>query len=73
MTVDRADRRAALEAEQQRSLSSEEATTYLTAPVSAVERAQTLELVRWFRRRYPTGAERLAYVRQAYRRWRRDA
>jgi len=71
MTVDRADRRAALEAEQRRSLSSAEAATYLTAPVSDVERAQTLELVRWFRRRYPTGADRLAYVRQAYRRWRR--
>ncbi len=73
MTVDRAGRRAALEAEQLRTLSPEEATRYLEAPVSEAERAQALELVQWFRRRYPTGAERLAYVRQAYRRWRRDA
>lgn len=73
MTVDRAGRRAALDAEQQRTLSTEEATAYLTAPVSDAERAQAFELVRWFRRRYPTGAERLAYARQAYRRWRRSA
>jgi hypothetical protein len=73
MTADRGGRRAALEAEQQRTLSAEEANTYLTAPVSAAERAEAVELVRWFRRRYPTGADRLAYVRRAYRRWRRDA
>ena len=73
MSADRAGRRAELEAEQQRALSTEEATTYLTAPVSEAERAQALELVLWFRRRYPTGAERLAYARRAYRRWRRDA
>ncbi len=28
-----------------------------------------MELVRWFRRRYPTAADRLAYVRRAYKRW----
>jgi hypothetical protein len=26
-------------------------------------------LIRWFRRRYPTPAARLAYARRAYRRW----
>ena len=29
----------------------------------------TLELVRWFQRRYPTVKARLAYARRAYRRW----
>jgi hypothetical protein len=38
-------------------------------PISAEEREETLSLVRWFRRRYPTPAERLAYVRRAYARW----
>lgn len=73
MSGDRAGRRATLEAEQQRTLSPEAAAAYLSAPVSDGERADVLALVRWFRRRYPTGAERLAYARQAYRRWRRDA
>jgi hypothetical protein len=41
----------------------------LTAPISDAEREDALALVRWFRRRYPTGAERLAYVRRASRRW----
>jgi hypothetical protein len=50
-------------------LTPEEARAYLAAPVSAAEREDVLALVRWFRRRYPTGAERLAYVRRAYRRW----
>jgi hypothetical protein len=72
MTADRRDRRAALEAAHQRALSAEDAAAYLDAPVSEAERAQARELVRWFRRRYPTGAERLAYVRRAYRRWRQS-
>ena len=38
-------------------------------PVTEEDREQTLELVRWFVRRYPTPADRLAYVRRAYRRW----
>jgi hypothetical protein len=33
------------------------------------EREEILSLVAWFRRRYPTPADRLAYVRRAYRRW----
>ena len=37
--------------------------------LSEAERQETLSLIRWFRRRYPTPAERLAYVRRAYRRW----
>ena len=27
------------------------------------------DLIRWFNRRYPTAAERLAYGRRAYARW----
>ena len=40
-------------------------------PIDASERDEVLSLVRWFTRRYPTPADRLAYVRQAYARWRR--
>ena len=39
-------------------------------PITDDERESVLALVRWFRRRYPTPAERLAYVRRAYARWR---
>ena len=53
----------------ERRLSPEEFEAMLAVPVDAEERARTLELVDWFCRRYPTGAERLAYVRRAYRRW----
>ncbi len=60
----------ALAAEVNRVLTADEARRYLEAPVTAEEREAVLELVRWFRRRYPTPAERLAYVRRAYARWR---
>ena len=62
------DRRAALAAEVDRRVTREEAAAYLAAPISDTEREAVLDLVRWFTRRYPTGAERLAYVRRAYRR-----
>jgi len=42
----------------------------LEEPIGADEREEVLALVRWFTRRYPTPADRLAYVRQAYARWR---
>ncbi len=45
----------------------------LEQPISAEEREDVLSLVRWFTRRYPTPAARLAYIRQAYARWRRIA
>ena len=54
-----------------RRVSAEEATAYLATPITDAERDEVLSLVRWFTRRYPTGAERLAYVRRAYRRWAR--
>ena len=65
----RAAVRARVEAEAERRLSPEEAAAYVGAPVSEAERAGARALVAWFRRRYPTGAERLAYARRAYRRW----
>lgn len=66
------DTRARVIAASERSLTSEEARAYLAAPVSDAEREEVLGLVRWFRRRYPTGADRLAYVQRAYRRWSRQ-
>ncbi len=41
------------------------------APVSPAEVEEVRALVAWFTRRYPTGADRLAYVRRAYTRWTR--
>lgn len=55
----------------ERQVSAEELAAQLATPISAEERAAVLELVEWFERRYPTPAERLAYVRRAYRRWTR--
>ena len=54
-----------------RTLEPAEARAYLDAPVTDAERDDVLALVRWFERRYPTPAERLAYVRRAYARWQR--
>jgi len=52
----------------ERRLSAAEFDAYVNAPMSEEERAQVLELIEWFVRRYPTPAERLAYGRRAYRR-----
>ena len=41
--------------------------------MSDAEREEILSLVRWFTRRYPTAGERLAYAREAYARWTREA
>ncbi len=54
-----------------RRVSPEEARAYLDAPLTDAERQGVLDLVRWFRKRYPTPMERLAYVRRAYARWQR--
>lgn len=70
MSDDARDRvRARVGAEMERALSAEEAAAYLSAPVTEEERENVRALARWFTRRYPTGAERLADVRRAYRRW----
>lgn len=54
-----------------RRVSAAELRQALERPLGEDEREEVLSLVRWFRRRYPSGAERLAYVRQVYARWRR--
>ncbi|MPY90063.1 MAG: hypothetical protein GEU99_19340 [Luteitalea sp.] len=53
----------------ERRLTLAEVRAALAVPVSESERASILSLARWFRRRYPTPIERLAYVRRTYRRW----
>ena len=52
-----------------RRLTAEEFQAYVDAPVSEAERQEALRLIRWFAKRYPTPAERLAYARRAYARW----
>ena len=56
-----------------RRLTADEVRSALTDPISAAERENVLSLVHWFRTRYPTPLERLAYVRRAYARWNRRA
>jgi hypothetical protein len=53
----------------ERRLSPAEVEAALRIPIDEAEREEILSLIRWFRRRYPTPADRLAYVRRAYRRW----
>lgn len=57
-----------IEALVDRPLSAEEVTRILAASVTDAEVEATLELVRWFMRRYPTANERFAYNRRAYAR-----
>lgn len=54
-----------------RPLTADEWRTQTAIPLTPDEIEHTLALVQWFRRRYPTAAERLAYVRRAYARWQR--
>lgn len=56
-----------------REVTAEEVRAAVEGELSRAERDGVLELVRWFTTRYPTAEERLAYVRQAYRRWERTA
>jgi hypothetical protein len=72
MTADRrpsGEALARIRALSERQLSSEEIDAALRTPVNQQEREEVLALVAWFRRRYPTPAERLGYVRRAYVRW----
>ena len=55
----------------ERLVSADEVREALERPIDPEEREELMSLVRWFTRRYPTGADRLAYVRQAYERWTR--
>ncbi len=49
----------------ERQLSAAELEAYVGAPITDAERAEVLELSRWFTTRYPTACERLAYIRRA--------
>jgi hypothetical protein len=53
----------------ERRLSPPEFRAALAVPLSQAEEEESRSLIRWFRRRYATPAERLAYARRAYRRW----
>lgn len=53
----------------ERQLSPEEVRAALAVPLGQAEEEESRSLIRWFRRRYPTPAARLAYARRAYRRW----
>ena len=61
--------RARIEALAGRVLSPEEVRAALAVPLGESEKEEALSLIRWFRRRYRTPSERLAYARRAYRRW----
>ena len=63
------DARKRLSALAQRRLTADEVRAALATPLGDSERDDSLSLIRWFRRRYPTPGERLAYARRAYRRW----
>lgn len=56
-----------------RQLSAEEWRAQEAIPLSPEEIEHTLALVTWFTRRYPSAADRLAYARRAYARWKRAA
>ena len=59
----------AIERLAQRTVSPDELRDALEGEISHAEREEILALVRWFTTRYPTAEERLAYLRQAYKRW----
>jgi hypothetical protein len=56
-----------------RQLTADEWRAQAALPLTPDEIEHTLALVRWFRRRYPSAADRLSYVRRAYARWQRTA
>jgi hypothetical protein len=58
------EERAALRAIVERRLTAEEFNAYVNAPMSDDEREAILENIAWFRRRYPTAAERFAWRRR---------
>lgn len=66
----KADRLASL-AEQ--TLPAEEFLRRAAEPPPAEEQRELLQLIRWFRRRYPTPRARLAYARRKQREWTRAA
>jgi hypothetical protein len=61
-----------LQPEIDRELSADEFERLRAIPIGEDERAETMALIEWFCRRYPTPGERLAYARRATARWRRN-
>ena len=53
----------------ERKLPTDEFIRIWRIPIGDDEREEVRSLVRWFKGRYPTPAERLAYARRAYARW----
>jgi hypothetical protein len=53
----------------ERRLSAAEFNAYVDAPMNDAEREAILASVAWFKRRYPTVAQRLAAARQASKQW----
>jgi hypothetical protein len=53
------------------SLPVEEFVRRIRAPVDPEEEAETVALIRWFVRRYPTPKERLAFARRMFAQWTR--
>jgi hypothetical protein len=53
----------------ERVLGADEVRAALAVPISGTEEEEARSLIRWFRRRYATPGERLAYARRAYKRW----
>jgi len=60
---------ARIQAIAERTLSAEEFRAARAVPRGEAEEEEARSLIRWFRRRYPTPADRLSYARRAYRRW----
>jgi len=69
VTPPSAEALARVRALSERALGAEEFLRLLAVPIGEAEEEEARLLIRWFRRRYPTPAERLAYCRRAYRRW----
>ncbi len=65
--------RARLRALHEQPLPPDEFERRRALPITDDERAAALELIAWFRRRYPTPGERLAWARRAWTRWMRAA
>jgi hypothetical protein len=67
-----AETRRRLKTLAERTLGPEEFRSLRAVPLGDAEMEETRSLIRWFRRRYSTPAERLAYARRSYRRWARS-
>jgi hypothetical protein len=70
--VKRQELSPAIAAEEEESVPLEEAERILAIPPTPEEIEETMDLVRWFRGRYPTAKERFAYIRRKYAEWTRN-